>query len=485
MAQSSSSPSADWPNAPASDLWSADTVAFSIASGHHASPAYNDIKGTKGDDTLGGTSGADSINGLAGDDEVTGGYGSDKLIGGSGDDRLYGDGGFLVVDNQNAGSDYINGGSGNDTMDGGGGNDTLLGGGGNDYLYGGFGGDDILNGGGGNDRLHGGPISPYDSPSDPGMDIMTGGGGRDIFEGRVWYDSFRHGYNTPALGEQPSIITDFKHGQDRLDLVFYRHDGGSFTHTRGQFDLVDTNHDGVLDNSDTYVKIEDADYNGHSKLSTVIDYGDAFIAAGLVSAGQVDSAPHVLTVFGVTGLTASDFLDTKTYYDVYGTSTDGHQLTGDGRDNWVLSGSGGEIIDGRGGDDLLTAQLYGHGGHDVFKSDYISGAPGADQVSDFTHGEDQIDLYGSSGQPLTLDILDTNHNGTVDAKDASVHVLNHELLVPGEAPLTGKALVIDLDVASGTTTHWTGANSMLIQGVTKLTAGDLVDHPSSANHVVA
>ena len=112
----------------------------------------------------------------------------------------------------------------------------------------------------------------------------------------------------------------------------------------------------MLDNSDTYVKIEDATYDGHSKLSTVIDYGDAFIAAGLVSTSQLDSAPHTLTIFGVTGLTASDFLDTKTYYDVDGTSVDGHDVIGDARDNWVVSGSGGEILDGRGGDDLLTGE---------------------------------------------------------------------------------------------------------------------------------
>ena len=57
--------------------------------------------------------------------------------------------------------------------------------------------------------------------------------------------------------------------------------------------------------------------------------------------------------------------------------------------------------------------------------------------------------------------------------------------MPGEAPEIGKALVIDLDVASGTASHWTGTNSILIQGVTKLTASDLVDHASSTNHVVA
>ncbi len=117
--------------------------------------------------------------------------------------------------------------------------------------------------------------------------------------------------------------------------------------------------------------------------------------------------------------------------------------------------------------------------------DYFSGSPGADQVSDFTHGQDQLDLYGSSGQALTLDILDTNHNGSLDSKDASVHILkSHELLTPGGAPDYGKAMVIDLDVASGTSDHWTGANSVLIQGVTKLTAADLVDHSSSANQVV-
>jgi hypothetical protein len=87
----------------------------------------------------------------------------------------------------------ISGTSGDDFMDGRGGDDFLFGNGGNDHMLGGT-GNDRLDGGKGNDILDGGP----------GDDILTGGDGRDTF--------------VFAPGSGNDVVTDFVHGQDRLDL---------------------------------------------------------------------------------------------------------------------------------------------------------------------------------------------------------------------------------------------------------------------------
>ncbi|ENM3940196.1 VWA domain-containing protein, partial [Vibrio cholerae] len=85
---------------------------------------------------------------------------------------------------------------GNDKLHGGLGDDILFGQGGDDELYG-EDGNDILFGGTGNDILIGGL----------GNDILTGGSGEDLFK---WVDG--------DLDGSRDRITDFKIGQDKIDL---------------------------------------------------------------------------------------------------------------------------------------------------------------------------------------------------------------------------------------------------------------------------
>jgi Ca2+-binding RTX toxin-like protein len=172
-----------------------------------------------------------TLDGAAGNDSIYGGLGADKLLGGVGDDIL--DGG--------AGIDTLIGGAGNDTYMLGavledtitelanGGIDTIkaaftidltttlqnienvelqgtavttfnaIGNALNNYLIGDAGAN-TLQGGEGNDTLDGGL----------GADTLTGGTGIDYF---------RYSLNNPAnlVGD---TITDFKHGEDRLDLAY-------------------------------------------------------------------------------------------------------------------------------------------------------------------------------------------------------------------------------------------------------------------------
>ena len=107
-----------------------------------------------GADLVAGTGAADAISGLSGNDTLFGFAGADQLFGGDGADRLSG----------GAGRDKIDGGAGNDLIDGG-----------------------------------------------AARDLLTGGLGSDRFDFNALSDS-------SASGARRDTISDFKHGQDRIDL---------------------------------------------------------------------------------------------------------------------------------------------------------------------------------------------------------------------------------------------------------------------------
>lgn len=98
------------------------------------------------------------------------------------------------------GNDTMVGTSEHDTLDGGWGNDTLRGLAGNDRLVGGW-GNDTLDGGDGDDLLVGGW----------GRDLLSGGAGRDTFR-------FESLLDTSTLNVLRDVITDFRAGEDRIDL---------------------------------------------------------------------------------------------------------------------------------------------------------------------------------------------------------------------------------------------------------------------------
>ncbi|KQM75808.1 cadherin [Sphingomonas sp. Leaf22] len=119
--------------------------------------------GTLRDDVMNGTGEGDTLDGSWGHDVLNGLGGNDLLIG-------------------NYGNDTLNGGDGNDTLNGGDGKDVLDGGNGNDLLI------------GGDDR-----------------DVMTGGAGRDVFR-------FERTGDTLTAASLRDVITDFRAGEDKIDL---------------------------------------------------------------------------------------------------------------------------------------------------------------------------------------------------------------------------------------------------------------------------
>ncbi|MBL6453793.1 hypothetical protein JMJ55_00575 [Belnapia sp. T6] len=143
---------------------------------------------------------ANTITAGAGNDTVYAGYGADQVQGGRGNDQLFG---YGVLEGDDAwGSARARDSDLGDTISGGTGNDSIHGGGGNDVLRG-DGGDDVLEGG-------------------VGADTLTGGAGQDIFR----FGEYDSRAKFPVFDTPGDVVTDFRHGQDKLDLTpFLSHFG--------------------------------------------------------------------------------------------------------------------------------------------------------------------------------------------------------------------------------------------------------------------
>ena len=170
----------------------------------------------------------------------------------------------------------IAGSDSDETMNGNGGDDILYGNGGNDTLLGGA-DNDVLDGGKGNDILDGGS----------GDDTLTGGKGHDTF---VFAP-----LGSDGLPGGNDVITDFTHGQDRIDLTAFHTSIGELFGGHGN----DFNYEGFRDLG------HEGDQNGRS---------DHHQGSGPITIQQ-DGHDTVLSydggsirVVGDTHLQASDFI---------------------------------------------------------------------------------------------------------------------------------------------------------------------------------
>jgi Ca2+-binding RTX toxin-like protein len=159
-------------------------------------------------------------------------------------------------------SGLIAGSDADDFMDGRGGDDYLFGSGGKDTLLGGA-GDDHLDGGKGNDILDGGS----------GNDVLTGGKGSDTFVFEpIGSDGLPAGNDT---------ITDFVHGEDRIDLSAFG------------INLAD-----LFGSHDGHANHKDDGSSGFGPITITEDGGDTLLS---FDGGSI-------RVVGVQDLQANDFL---------------------------------------------------------------------------------------------------------------------------------------------------------------------------------
>ncbi len=422
------------------------------------------IDGTAEDEFLIGTEHDDTINGRDGSDTIYGDAGHDYLNGGSG--RYSAD--------RNDAADIIFGGDGDDRIDGGNGDDELYGEAGSEYINGGLGGNDLIDGGLGNDRLVGGFRGPQDRPGDDvDSDALIGGLGVDIFEPRFWVNySGWFGMNTITLGPNSDLVADFQPGIDKLDAVIYRQGSKGFEYHQGGFEAFDTNGDGFVNQFDDFTSVDWQTHNNVWALSMTLDVGAANLAAGRMTASEVEAGAHTMTVYGITSLTQADFVPTNFYTGKFGAF--GGRLSGDNEKNWLNDKDGNTILDGAGGDDLLEG---GHGSDVFFMGYRTNDGTGRDVIIDFFQGADQIDGHysvGNKSDRFDFAGLDTNRNGVLDFGDEAVRIHEVTVFQAGRGMRQEISTEIDLDVAFGVNEFWTGTNSIVALGITNLNQDDFV-----------
>ncbi len=265
-----------------------------------------------------------------------------------------------------------------------------------DNVIDGKGGKDVINGGAGNDTIIGGA----------GYDTLTGGAGQDVFVFR----------SAAEIGDRPGardVITDFKSGEDKLDLSgfdansklagnqdfqFLAAENSSFTktagelawHTSGNRTIIqgDVNGDGVHDfelELTGKVALKASDFigiNGGSTVKPVPPTTEREPTPEPTPEPKPEPTPEpVLTTISgnyrantLTGDAGNNFLDGKAGNDT------------------VNGGAGNDVLYGGAGRDVMT----GGTGNDTFLFKAVSElgtkASNRDVITDFTPGQDKIDL---------------------------------------------------------------------------------------------
>jgi Ca2+-binding RTX toxin-like protein len=311
------------------------------------------LGGTAGDDTLIGGIGDDSFWGDAGNDRIEGGDGNDAIRGGAGDD--------IITDL--GGDDNIQGDDGNDVIHGGNGLfNLILGGFGNDFIvngedggeaFGGTGNDFMLGSDGveqkmgneGDDWLEGGLLdgSPGDNFDPLGLDMIVG---NDVYLGSGLAD-IMNGEGGDDIMVGSSGPGDKYLGASGFDWATFKDDdfGVSMDMSVRAFDVGPIPvAAGVIAR---FAEVEGMSGSHHS------DYlrGDDADAISIPNAGAQGS---VLTNFDlVSGLRA--------FVGAAGNGVDGIAGNADdrfGAGNIILGGDGSDVIEGRGGDDLIDGDKW-------------------------------------------------------------------------------------------------------------------------------
>ncbi len=263
------------------------------------------------------------------------------------------------------GSTYIIGASGNDTLTGAGGEDTLAGGDDNDSLDGGADNDilhgelddDLLVGGRGNDVLNG----------NEGNDDLAGGSGGDLIAGGEDNDTATGGNGNDTI--RGDAGADELLGNNGSDYLL----GGTANDTLSGNTGADT-----LDGGDGSDSLRGNDGN-----DSILGGAGNDVARGDAGNDTIDGGSFADNIRGDDG---NDLL-------VGGSEAD--TIDGDAGNDLLQGDTGADALVGDIGDDTLVGggdsdSLTGGAGADRFVFNFVS--EGVDQITDFTLGEDVIDL---------------------------------------------------------------------------------------------
>jgi Ca2+-binding RTX toxin-like protein len=288
-----------------------------------------------GDDTAYGGAGNDVIFGgksNAGHNTIYGGDGNDFLFGGDAPDLIDGGKGDDWIWGNSSGSsvnglDQLIGGDGNDHIFGGIGIDKIFGGNGDDYIYGGQDTDPTVFGGDGNDYING----------NSGSDVLNGDGGDDIIDGGPGVDQLFGGSGDDILRPGPGVTSVGGNGGGGDVLI----GGDSATGPNGQ--TTDTGFDF-------------ADYS--QQIGTIGIVGDLANQA-LVSQLPKDKTPlpvgtPTATNTGDVWFEMEGIIGSKNADVLRGDSPTDPDSTVSHGDNWLIGGSGDDVFEGRGGNDVIV-----------------------------------------------------------------------------------------------------------------------------------
>ena len=328
---------------------------------------FENLEGSAHGDTLTGDGDANRLSGSGGDDMLEGGAGADVLEGGAGADVLNGGAGADTVSYAgsavavmvNLGTGTVSGGdaqgdtlSGFENAEGSAHGDTLT-------------GDDKANrllGLGGDDELRG----------EDGADVLEGGAGADQLEGGRDFDMVSYagsnaavtvnlGSGTVSGGDaQGDTISGFEFVEGSAHGDVLTGDDGFFNRLFGLGGDDELLGEG---GSDLLVGGAGADVlNGGSGIDEVSYAGsDAAVTVNLGTGTASGGDAQGDTFSEVEHLTGSAY---------------GDVLTGDDGNNWLTGDQGDDVLSGGAGDDRF-----------IFDRNN-----GDDRITDFTDGEDRIDL---------------------------------------------------------------------------------------------
>ena len=354
-----------------------------------ALPNADRIWGGTDNDTIYGNEGADVIQGNDGDDQTLGGDGNDIITDSSGADVLKGGPGNDALDG-GIGNDIILGGTGSDFVNGGAndnesfvgeGNDFVMAGQGADAVFGGS-GSDWIEGGTGQDLLQGENGAPFfDDPDVPGSDVFVGQPGENDYDAEGG-DDIMEAY--PAIERNA--------GAAGWDWVSHQYDG-----VPADDDMnINQNLIGlplqIVVNRDRWQETE-ADSGGpfndviHGDDRVWSQMGGAgFTGCDALDQAAIDRIPGLAAIIppltaptaGVLSLTQDQHCPLK-----------GAFVWGEG--NVIIGGPGSDLLEGRGGDDVIDGDRYlqvaisvtDGAGHEFGTTDLMEGLP---KTGDFGPG---------------------------------------------------------------------------------------------------
>ncbi len=288
----------------------------------------NNMRSDRGLDTLWGKGGNDVLEGGDDTDVVSGGDGNDIVTDASGlADKLKGDNGNDII-RSGVGADLVLGGNGNDFMVSGPDGATSTGGQGVDYGLGGASadgisgsdGDDWLEGGGAADTLVGGNGQPFHLSREPGEDVLEGGAGPDALDGEGGSDILVN-----------SADVDSNEGGFGFDFMTHVRDTAAATSDL-TFNPVVQDPNNLRD---TFFQVEGL--SGTSLGDTL--RGDNGTTATMGADQGIPDAATINKITGLSGLLPSG-----------ATSFTGGNI--------LLGGAGPDLIEGRGGDDVIDGDAY-------------------------------------------------------------------------------------------------------------------------------